>query len=81
MNVFRLWLALTRMVLTGRGGYPIGAVINNPYDSDDPHVDAIQMVANWQVIDLTWADDQDRFAVLGCEPDVEPRYDRSDATS
>lgn len=76
MNVFKLWVALTRMVLAGRGGYPIGAVIHNSYDLDDPHVDAVQYAANWQVVDLDWADGEDRFAVLSCEPDEVPVYDR-----
>jgi hypothetical protein len=78
MTVFRLWLALTRMVLTGRGRYPIGAVINNSYDDRDRHVTAVQSAANWQVNDLFWEDGNDRFAVLSCEPDVEPVYEMID---
>lgn len=74
MNVFRLWVALTRMVLAGRGGYAIGAVIWNPHDPRDPHVAAVGYAANWQVVDLDWVGGGDRFAVLSCEPDAQPEY-------
>lgn len=76
MNVFRLWVALTRMVFAGRGGYPIGAVLNNPYDGRDPHVTAVGIAANWWVDYLDWVGGEDRFAVLSCNPDTEPVYDR-----
>jgi hypothetical protein len=73
VNAFRLWIELTKMVLSGRGGYSVQTVLNNPYDWKDQHVRAVEVVS-WHVANLDWVGGEDRFTVLVCEPESRPEY-------
>lgn len=61
------------MVLSGRGRYSVQTVLSNPYDVNDQHVRAVEVVS-WHIVHLDWVGGEDRFAVLVCEPESKPEY-------
>lgn len=77
MNVFRLWWALTRLVLTGRGGYEAAVVLASnersagyPRERYDPVIRQVERTA-WHPAYVDWHDGQDRCAVITVEPEDE----------
>lgn len=78
MNVWRLWRALTWMVLCGRGGYEVNLVLDDggQHGEHDGPGRAVSGLTNWVLTRLNWVGGKDRFAVLAGEPDDFDGYRR-----
>lgn len=63
-TVARLWWELTKMVLSGRGGYEAGAVVEEVADA--AALDGIHL----GVTECHWVGGEDRYATLVIEPTV-----------
>jgi hypothetical protein len=63
-NVWRLWWELTKLVLTGRGGYSVGVLLDLPDELSD-----VVNRNDYGVTCLHWVGGEDRFVVLNAEPE------------
>lgn len=76
MNVLRLWLALTSLVLRGKGGYDVYMWLENTFDADDRRVADVRDVVNWKLHGDApgWVGGGDRFISLTFVPENPPWY-------
>jgi hypothetical protein len=69
MKVFRLWLALTRLVLAGRGRYDVYLHLDDDAVSDDTAHEINRL--NWVPWRADWVGGEDRFVSIVGTPERE----------